>query len=84
MTEMDEEQSEMLKLEVYKLCINSLETYAYKIASDGVSKENEMMMLENIIGIVEKMETTSEKTDAMKTEILERNDFVREAIEKAY
>ena len=84
MSEMDEEQSEMLKLEVYKLCINSLETYAYKIASDGVSKENEMMMLENIIGIVEKMETTSEKTDAMKTEILERNDFVREAIEKAY
>ena len=84
MSEMDEEQSEMLKLEVYKLCINSLETYAYKIASDGVSKENEMMMLENIIGIVEKMETTSEKTDTMKTEILERNDFVREAIEKAY
>ncbi|MCR4929730.1 MAG: serine/threonine protein kinase [Lachnospiraceae bacterium] len=84
MSEMDEEQSEMLKLEVYKLCINSLETYAYKIASDGVSKENEMMMLENIIGIVKKMETTSEKTDAMKTEILERNDFVREAIEKAY
>jgi len=84
MSEMDEEQSEMLKLEVYKLCINSLETYAYKIASDGVSKENEMMMLENIIGIVEKMETTSEKTDAMKTEILERNDLVREAIEKAY
>ncbi|MBO4346398.1 MAG: serine/threonine protein kinase [Lachnospiraceae bacterium] len=80
----EEEQSEMLKLEVYKLCINSLETYAYKISSDGVSKESEMMMLDNVIDKVEGLETTSEKTDAMKTDILERNKFAKEAIEKAY
>lgn len=80
----DLEQSEMLKLEAYKLCMNSLETYAYKIASDGVSKESEIQMLEGIISKVEEMETTSEKTERMKEEILERNESAREAIEKAY
>ena len=41
-------------------------------------------MLEGIISNVEAMETTSEKTDKMKEEILERIGFAREAIEKAY
>lgn len=79
-----EEQSEMLKLEVYKLCMNSLEAYAYKIASDGVSKESEMQMFESIVSTVENMETTSEKTDKMKEEILKRKKSAEEAIEKAY
>ena len=41
-------------------------------------------MLEGIISKVEEMETTSEKTERMKEEILERNESAREAIEKAY
>lgn len=84
LSEIGDEQSEILKLEVYKLCMNSLETYAYKIASDGVSKESESNMLEEIIARVEAMETTSDKTNQMREEILERNEFAREAIEKAY
>ena len=80
----DKEQSEMLKLEVYSLCMNSLETYAFKIAADGVSRENESNMLESILAKVEEMETTSEKTDEMKDEILGRTKAVREIIEKAY
>ena len=80
----DDEQGEMLRLEVYKLCINSLETYAYKIAVDGVDKESEKKMLNTIIDKVEGMELTSDKTKQMKEEILERKTFVEEAIEKAY
>ncbi len=79
-----EEQSEMLKLEVCKLCMNSLETYAYKIGTDGVSKESETQMLDSIISMVEEMETSSDKTNEMKEEILKRTDSVRDSIEKAY
>lgn len=80
----NDEQSEMLKLEVYSLCMNALETYAYKIASDGVEKEREENMLNTIITTVTDMNTSSDRTDVMKKEILERNEFVKEAIEKAY
>ena len=80
----NDEQSEMLKLEVYSLCMNALETYAYKIASDGVEKEREENMLNTIISTVTDMNTSSDRTDVMKKEILEREEFVKEAIEKAY
>lgn len=80
----NDEQSEMLKLEVYSLCMNALETYAYKIASDGVEKEREENMLNTIISTVTDMNTSSDRTDVMKKEILDRNEFVKEAIEKAY
>lgn len=80
----NDEQSEMLKLEVYSLCMNALETYAYKIASDGVEKEREENMLNTIITTVTDMNTSSDRTDVMKEEILDRNEFVKEAIEKAY
>ena len=79
---MEEEQSEMLRLEVYRLCINSLETYAYKFAADGVSVDSEMAMLNTVIEKTEKMETTSSKTEEMKKEVLERNTYAKEAIEK--
>ena len=81
---MGDEQSEMLKLEVCKLCMNALETYAYKIGTDGVSKESETQMLDSIISMVEEMETSSDKTNEMKEEILKRIDSVRDSIEKAY
>ena len=80
----NEEQSEMLRLEVYTLCMNALETYAYKIGADGVEKEREVNMLDHIISAVTDMNTTSDKTDAMKKDILDRNEYVKEAIEKAY
>ena len=81
---MSGEQSEMLKLEVYRLGMNSLETYAVKIAGDGVSKENEMGLYDTILSQVENMTTTSDKTNEMKDKILERKANVKEAIEKAY
>ncbi len=81
---MGDEQSEMLKLEVCKLCMNSLETYAYKIGTDGVSKESQTQMLDSIVSMVEGMETSSDKTNEMKEEILKRTESARDSIEKAY
>jgi len=80
----NEEQSEMLRLEVYKLAMNSLETYAYKIASDGVEQERELGMLEGVMDSVKSLNTSSDKTDVMKEDILSREASVKEAIEKAY
>ncbi len=84
LTGMGDEQSEMLKLEVCKLCMNSLETYAYKIGTDGVSKESQTQMLDSIVSMVEGMETSSDKTNEMKEEILKRTESARDSIEKAY
>ena len=81
---MGDEQSEMLKLEVCKLCMNSIETYAYKIGTDGVSKESQTQMLDSIVSMVEGMETSSDKTNEMKEEILKRTESARDSIEKAY
>ncbi len=80
----NEEESEMLKLEVYKLSMNALETYAYNIGSDGVNKDRQMGMYEDVLNKVENMNTSSEKTNAMKEAILSRKENVKEAIEKAY
>ena len=41
-------------------------------------------MLNTIITTVTDMNTSSDRTDVMKKDILDRNEFVKEAIEKAY
>ena len=82
LSSVEKEQNEMLRLEVYKLCINYLETYAYKFVADGVNKESENAMLNLVIKSTEEIETTSPITDEMKKEVLERNRYAKEAIEK--
>lgn len=81
---MSNEQSEMLRLEVYGLCLNSIETYAYKFNSDGVEYDSIKEMFETIIAQTEEMVTTSEITEKMKDDILARKGSVREVLEKVY
>lgn len=81
---MSDEQSEMLRLEVYGLCANSLETYAYKFNSDGVEKEKAQQMLDTIMTETKEMVATSDITEKMREDILNRENAVKETLEKVY
>lgn len=79
-----DENSEIIRLEVYRLCLNSLETYSHNIAKDGVDKEAQLAMYEQVMKKIESTETSSDKTSDMKKELTDRKTNVKDAIEKAY
>lgn len=79
-----EEQNEMICLEVYKLCINSLESYVRKFQIDGVEQEDIESFLEQVIVATEEVVTTTDKTGNMRENILERKEYVELAINSAY
>lgn len=82
--DMSDEDTELIRLEVYKLCVSSLETYAYKFSVDGVSKEAQSEFLEKLMNEVKNMITSTDKTKAMRQEVLSREKNTAQAIEKAY
>lgn len=80
----DEEESEMIQLEVYKLVLYSVETYARKFKADGVEREDMEGLLEVAMDRTQKLPTTSDKTEQMKGQVMERFDAAQAAIENAY
>ena len=90
---------EIVKLEMYKLVINSIENYAVKFGSDGIEREELKRVLDNItekICVSDSGETISleeilnsdvedgDKLKILKREIAERISFAERAIETAY
>lgn len=79
-----EDESEIIELEVYKLSMNSMEIYARKFKADGVTQD-EMMQLYNVVKKeVDNVDTTSDKTEKIKLEIVSRLKLVESAIGNAY
>ena len=81
---MDEDESEMIKLEVYKLAIYSIENYDRKFKSDGIEEYALMSLLEEVTKAVDAVETTSDTTDATKASVIARLPAAQKAIENAY
>ena len=80
----DEEESEMVQLEVYKLVLYSVETYARKFKADGVEREDMEGLLEVAMARTQKLPTTSDKTEQIKIQVMGRFDAAQAAIENAY
>lgn len=78
------EENEIVNLETYKLCMYSIENYARKFMLDEVSKEELMEFYQNVYDAVAKIQPTTEKTESMKNEIIEREAYAMQAIEHAY
>lgn len=78
------EENEIVNLETYKLCMYSIENYARKFMLDGISEEELREFYQDIHDAVAKTETTTEKTEDMKNEIIEREAYAKEAISHAY
>lgn len=78
------EEQEIVNLEVYKLAMNAMETYARKFKSDGITKEDMEMLAEQVKNGIEATETTTDKTTRMKEEIISRIPEVEKAINNAF
>ncbi len=79
-----DDTAELVKLEVYKLIIHSIETYARKFCMDGVALEDISDLYGRAAQNVRKMQTTSTQADTLKTQIISRLDAAADAISLAY
>lgn len=81
---MDEDESEMIKLEVYKLAVYSIETYARKFKSDGIEQYAMTQLLGMVEEAVKALETSSDTTEQIKTSVVSRFKAAEEAIANAF
>ena len=89
-------ESEIVKVEVYRLCLNSIETYARKFEADGVTENSMNLMYDNVCESLNNLVTTPEsEPEKIKNEIIGRLDSdgdgiidednnVKQSIENAY
>ena len=81
---MGEDETEMIKLEVYKLAIYSVESYARKFKSDGIEQYDMDSLLQSVEEAVLAVETTSDTTDEIKKSVMARFAAAEEAIANAF
>ena len=79
-----EDESEIIELEIYKLAMYSIETYARKFKADGVSQEDMIQLFNTVKESVADVDTTSDKTEQLKNDVVARFDSVETAITNAY
>lgn len=80
----EHEESEIVNLEVYQLCMNSIENYARKFKADGIEKKQLQTFFEEVSDKTGGIDTTTDKTDELKNEIIERENAAQDAIQNAY
>lgn len=78
------EESEIVKLELYKLTMYSIETYARKFKLDGVKESEIRSVTEAVKQSTNRVAVTTEKTDTIKNEVISRFDPTDEAINHAF
>ena len=78
------DESEIVQLELYRLVIYSIEAYSRKFKLDGVSKEDLEQVFETVKSRLADTEVSTEKTENMKEEITKRLDKVKKTIETSF
>lgn len=82
--ETDSNENEIIQLEGYRLVEYSIENYARKFKADGVSQSNMTQALNEVQTATVRVSTTTDKTQALKEEIIGRFETGKEAVENAY
>jgi serine/threonine protein kinase len=77
-------ESEIVSLELYKLIVYSIDSYARKFKADGVSKEELKDVYEEVKQRTINMITTTDKTAQLNEYIIQRFESADKAIENAY
>lgn len=75
---------ELVNLEAYRVCMYSIEQYIRKFQSDGVKEEDVNTFLGQILTSTQKIQTTTDKTDAIKTELISRAPETLQTIARVY
>ena len=76
--------SEIVKLESGKLIIGSLQSYAKKMSMDGVKKGKMIELYRNCSSYLQAVETSTDKTNELKTSIISQLESCLISIENAY
>ncbi len=79
-----QQENEIVNLEVYKLCMYSVETYARKLKIDGIAEADLRDFYNQVHQAIVNTDTTTDKTDAMKEDVLSRIESAELAITNAY
>lgn len=77
-------ESEIVQLEVCRLVVYSIETYARKFKGDGISQIEMNALLSRVTTLVHSVETTSDKTESLKNEVVARLANAASAIDNAF
>lgn len=77
-------ENEIVQLEVYKLVVYSIETYARKFKADGITQSQMESLYNTVNNAVSNVETNTDKTKALKSEIIGRLTSAGDAITNAY
>jgi eukaryotic-like serine/threonine-protein kinase len=78
------DENEMVKLELYKLTMFSIETYARKFKLDGVEERDIRAVMEAVKQNTNNVDVTAEKTEQIKTDVTNRFLVTQKAIDNAY
>ncbi|MDP4157370.1 MAG: serine/threonine protein kinase, partial [Bacillota bacterium] len=84
MIEKTPNENEIVKLELYKLTMDALETYSRKFKWDGIKESDLLSVYQSVKKSTKNVEVTTDKTQAMKNEIVKRFGETERAIELAY
>lgn len=79
-----QEDSEIIRLEVYRLCVHAVENYARKFKADGITQEDMLRLMTDVLEQTEETVATTDKTAQLREEILERQEAVEQTIRLAY
>lgn len=79
-----ENANEFVQLEIYKLTYSTIETYGKKLKSDGIEQSDMQSVYEEVTKDINAMETTSDTTGDIQSELKSRAVSVQDAITNAY
>lgn len=78
------DENEIIELEVYKLTMYSIETYARKFKAYGITQDQMNNLFSTVKTEAFEVSTTSDKTEQLKTDVMNRFDAAQAAIENAF
>jgi eukaryotic-like serine/threonine-protein kinase len=84
MIEQNPDESEIVKLELYKLTMYSIETYSRKFKLDGVKESDIRAVAESVRNSTNNVSVTAEKTETIKNDVISRFETMEKAIDLAY
>ena len=79
-----DDESEIVKLELYRLTMFSVEQHARKFKADGVTESDIRSVVESVKKSTNNVDVSTDKTIALKNEVVNRFDFITQEIDKAY
>lgn len=84
MVDKNPEESEIVKLELYKLTMYSIETYARKFKLDDVKESDLRAVTEAVKQSTKDVEVTAEKTETIKKDVVDRFALTEKAVDNAF